>query len=227
MAISSVNVNTILTKLQSSSSLLSALNSTEDTTSDLLTNAANAQTTIASISELGAKINASYQAAQASGDSDTVENFASTMMSVLNNPDPLETIDFINNISEMAESGSSTFNDVLSTYSALSSGEASNGTVTYNNLVNSLYQNYGTEAVDELNASVETINNADYAESQVSLNDSLANVYNIYNQILNSDMEAEDATALMSALNTGLQKQETGDSIGDYLTMFKSDNGLA
>ncbi|MBF0499666.1 MAG: hypothetical protein HQM09_06010 [Candidatus Riflebacteria bacterium] len=227
MAINPININTILMQLQSSSSVLNVLNTTQDATTELLSNAANSQTAIASISDLATKINASYQAAQASGNSQTMQDFQSTMMNALNNPDPMQTINFITNISQMAQSDPSTFNNVLSTNGNLNSGQAENGTVTFNNLVNSLYQGLGSDAVNQLNTSVDSVNKADYAGSQVKLSDNLASLYNTYNQILNNDLTSGNATDLITALNTGLQQQQTGNSVSDFLVQFKNDNGLS
>lgn len=236
MAISGVNFGTLsyLYKLQNNSTLLNSLSSTSSSsstgsstsTSDFLSSWINNAVLETTISELGSKVSSAYLQAQANG-SATMDNFQSTMLSALLNPDPLQTINFINTMAELAQSNFSTFNGILSTNSGIYSTVSQGATTTYDNLVNSLYDNYGTEAVDQLNASIATIAQSDYKNSNVSVLDNYADLFNTYNGIVRSAAGQEEAMGMMKDLNKGLHQQTTASAINEFIASFKTENELS
>lgn len=176
---------------------------------------------MATISQAGKAINETFRLAQATGDKNVIEGVKVAAKKLAEGGNETQAAKFFNNINEIGKIDVNAFKETLSIVDDMEKKGIGNYFNTYVNNVNSTFSNFGTEKVNNLNASINAITGASYENQKSTVQGNLTGFFNEYGKVIASNPNNVNIGNQLDTLTTDVKNKKTGDSVALSLYDFR------
>jgi len=186
----------------------------------LLNSAMTAKNSNATISAAGGKLNNISTTIRNSGDMQAYEGFQTALQRASSSPDAMQMTRFVNSASFAAKNDPAALNDAFSGL-ARTSGQNNTALVDgFNKAFTATVEKTGTAGLKAFNQAFNKVENADYSDSKVSLDQNLKQFFSTVNQVATAGSSEKDTQSNLQRLAKGVEISEDAYDIYTFFNKF-------